>query len=41
MDFMRSCRVSRLQRILNEEIKRRINSGKNVIEKMDERRLKW
>jgi hypothetical protein len=42
MNFMRrSCRVSRLQRITNEEIKRRINKGKNVIEKMEERRLKW
>jgi hypothetical protein len=42
MDFMRrSCRVSRLQRITNEEIKRRMNRGKNVIEKMEERQLKW
>jgi hypothetical protein len=42
MDFVRrSCRASRLQRSTNEEIKRSMNRGQNVIEKMEERRLKW
>jgi hypothetical protein len=35
MDFMRrTCRVSRLQRITNEEIKRRMNRGKKCDRKI-------
>jgi hypothetical protein len=42
MDFIRrSCRVSRQQRMTNEEIKRKINKEKILLKKMEERRLKW
>jgi len=42
MDYMRrSCRVSRLQRVPNEEIKRRMKVEKQIDVDIEERRLKW
>ena len=39
--FRRSARVSRLQWIMNEEIRRRMEAEETVLERIDKRGLKW
>ena len=42
MDFLRrSCRVSRIEHIRNEEIRRRMNQQESVVETIESRQLLW